>query len=123
VPQLLPELAEPLSCARRAYFVDAVLDSSLPPVSIIKLIEQAFTPASLHTSDPRQLLGIAHELYGRAPHAWLVRVQAEQLGFGESLSASARQAMIRALAWLRAEVTACAHSHGDEPPANLPSNA
>jgi Ni,Fe-hydrogenase maturation factor len=48
-----------------------------------------------HTFGPSHLLALARSLYGCAPEAYLVELPAEDLGFGESLSAGTARAVER----------------------------
>jgi hydrogenase maturation protease len=89
VHQLTPELAEPLSVAHGAIFVDAYpATDDAPQVQIIEL-----TPANSlefgtlgHTADPRSLLALTQRVYGTAPPGWWVLVPAVNFEFGEQLS-------------------------------------
>jgi hydrogenase maturation protease len=88
VHQLTPELAEPLSEADVAVFVDASADGVAGAVQLRRL-DAAPGAAPGHTSDPRWLLALTEALYGRRPEAWLVTVPASSFGLGEGLSAAA----------------------------------
>ncbi len=46
-----------------------------------------------HSADPRCLLALAREAFGHAPEAWLLTVEAEDLGFSEHLSRPARRGL------------------------------
>jgi hydrogenase maturation protease len=91
--QLTPELAEPLSRARVAVFVDAragdgggVRLRALGP-------RQLRATLDMHVSDPESLLALAHALYGRAPQAWLLTIPARQFELGAPLSPQTRRAL------------------------------
>lgn len=105
VHQLTPELAEPVAQANRVFFIDASLDCFLAPVSAEKIEVDMALSLNPHSSDPKQLLFLAHQLYGNAPEAWLFRVRATTLDYGDALSESAQHSMSEALDWLRERLT------------------
>jgi hydrogenase maturation protease len=82
--QLTPELAEAVAQAGAVVFVDAALDAGQVEWREVKAEDPPQTPA--HASNPRQLLSLARQLFGRQPPAWVVAVPVEHLGMGESLS-------------------------------------
>ncbi len=89
--QLTPELAEPLSHAARAVFVDA---SVMVPPGVLEIrawVNHEREPASMaqsftHHLTPAHLLALARTLYGRAPQATLITVGAVNLSHAEHLS-------------------------------------
>jgi hydrogenase maturation protease len=89
--QLLPEHADALSRAERAVFVDARIAGEEEAASDRMVDVQRVEPSrearlAPHASDPAALLALAFMLFGHAPEAWLVTVQAVDLGIGEELS-------------------------------------
>ncbi|MCS6772736.1 MAG: hydrogenase maturation protease [Thermoflexales bacterium] len=106
LPQLVPELAEPLARSRAAIFVDAALNPPRPhrPQRVFGLLRlqpsYIHHGGSLHTSDPRALLALAQALYGHCPPAWLLTVPGENFALGETLSAQAALGMTQAVAFL-----------------------
>jgi len=98
VHQLTPELAEALAGARRAVFIDARAGPDGKPVEVLPIMPGGPGGAASHVGDPRVLLGMARELYGRAPAAWWVTVAGHHFGLGQELSAQARANCQRALA-------------------------
>jgi hydrogenase maturation protease len=95
-PQLTPELAEPISQARLVVFVDAAVD--LPrEVRFRKLTPAESSQIMAHAADPRTMLALARDVFGRAPEAWWLTIPAEDLGFGEELSAAAKAGLKNAL--------------------------
>ena len=95
--QLTPELAEPLSVARLAIFVDARLAEVGEDVRV-RPIEPARLGSALgHTSDPCSLLALARAAFGSHPQAWLITVPATDFGVGERLSPTARAGLAAAL--------------------------
>ncbi len=99
VPQLTPELAEPLASVRLAVFVDARVDSNDGPAGVeVSLVEPSETSSPFgHIGDPGSLLALAQAAYGVCPVAWLVTVPAVELGLGEGLSVRASRGLDEAL--------------------------
>jgi hydrogenase maturation protease len=90
VHQLTPELAEPLSQADQAIFIDARMCDAARGVDLIPLDCIAAECASGHRSNPVWLVALAESLYGHRPKAWLLAVPATEFPFGMELSASAQ---------------------------------
>ena len=90
--QLTPELAEPLSRASLAVFVDA-RDGGEPGDICARCVECFGETRHTHFLTPGALLLLAKTLYGSAPHAWLVTVSAAQFEFGAALSPEVEQAL------------------------------
>lgn len=85
--QLTPELAETMSKAVMAVFVDA--SSSGEPGSMnCQSIRPQVPPLSAftHSFTPLTLLHCAEKLYGAAPEAWLFSVPGESFDIAETLS-------------------------------------
>ena len=101
VHQLTPELADPISRAGAVIFVDAALsvESGETTVVLLQPSSQADLPA--HTSDPRELLALAHALYGSCPSAWLIRIPAVSFALGQPPSGVAERGMAAALKKIR----------------------
>ncbi|MEB3827455.1 hydrogenase maturation protease [Phormidium sp. CCY1219] len=102
VHQLTPELAEPLSEADVAIFIDAYPATETQQVQVVKLdcphtLSGVGASTLDHSSDPRSLLTLAEALYGHAPQAWFVAIPATNFEFGESFSPTAQRAMGDAL--------------------------
>jgi hydrogenase maturation protease len=85
--QLTPELAEQLSQARLAVFVDAREGTRPGQVrcQVVRPAGEAHLSFS-HDVDPPALLELARLLYGASPHAVLVTVDGEDFGYGVGLS-------------------------------------
>lgn len=102
--QLTPELAAPLSRARRAVFVDAALLPPGAPVAVRRLAA-AGTPraggGAGHTGDPAELLTLTRTAFGRRPAAWWVLIPAERFDWGAPLSARTRGGLRVALRAIR----------------------
>jgi hydrogenase maturation protease len=94
VHQLTPELAELLASAELAVLVDARADSVDEAVHMRRLSPRGATITG-HHGNPRALLQLAIDLYGRAPQAWLVTVPGYEFGHVRGLSAQGEN-MVRA---------------------------
>lgn len=95
--QLTPELAEPVSQATGAVFVDASIDATSDPE--LRQLEPAQAGQIMaHAADPSTLLALARDLYGHAPPAWWLTIPVENLGFGETLSPVAQRGLTLAVA-------------------------
>lgn len=97
---LTPELAEPISQARLAVFVDAAVD---PPLEVrLRQIEPAASAQIIaHAADPRTLLALAREVFGHAPPSWWLTVPAQNLDIGDKLSSLTQRGMLEAVRKLR----------------------
>jgi len=100
--QLAPEHADPISRAHRVIFVDAVVDRpASDTIHLRKLEPGATTQLLAHAADPRTLLALARDVYGRAPEAWWLTIPAQQLGFGTDYSPAAEAGVHAAVAKIR----------------------
>jgi hydrogenase maturation protease len=93
VHQLTPELAETLSDARVAVFVDARVGGSAGDVSSCAIEPSARSQAMTHGVGPEALLAYSLHVFGRAPRAYLVTVAGERFGVGSGLSDAAARAV------------------------------
>jgi hydrogenase maturation protease len=94
VHQLLPELAEPISRAKRAIFIDA--DERLAPGQVCQKIVEPLDRADGtigHHQSPEGLLRLARDLYGRAPEALVFSIGAAGFEFRPTLSTPVRRAL------------------------------
>jgi hydrogenase maturation protease len=105
VHQLTPELADQLAQASRVFFIDATLDCSLPPVSVVRVQAPSLKTLNPHASHPGHLLCLAQQVYGHVPEAWMIRVRAVTTVFGQELSPDAQRAMDEALEWLKHQLS------------------
>jgi hydrogenase maturation protease len=99
--QLTPELAEPLSQARLAIFVDARVGGGgvrLRPL----LPADRLSSLDMHIGDPAALLALAQALYGRAPRAWLITLPAHSFELGAPISPLTRRSLAVARRRIRA---------------------
>jgi len=99
--QLTPDLADPLSRAGAAVFVDASVERAAR-VRLRRLDPQGSGQVLGHAADPRGLLGLALGVYGRAPEAWMLTIPVRDLGFGDQLSDTARLGLRKAVRAVRA---------------------
>ena len=97
--QLTPELADPLSRADLAIFVDAACDNS-PGAIGYRRIEPESAPSEVfsHQFTPEVLLGFATKLYGRRPEAVLLSIGGASFECGEQLSSAVQSAVPELLA-------------------------
>lgn len=99
--QLTPELAEALSEAEIAIFVDAHLAEPGAGVAVNRL-QPATTAEPLgHQFDPARLLALSQALYAAAPQAYLVMIPAASFEMAESLSPLAQTGANAALDLIR----------------------
>jgi len=99
--QLTPELAEPVSRASRVVFVDAAVDASAG-VQMRELKPAETGRITAHAADPRTLLALAQEVFGRCPAAWWLTIPIETTDFGGELSPLARLGLQLALERIQA---------------------
>jgi hydrogenase maturation protease len=98
VHQLLPELAEPISEASQVIFVDARTGEEGCGLRLARITPGVRSPLAGHRADPRALLALALQVYGRAPVSWMVAVTAYDLDLGEGLSAGTARGVAEAVA-------------------------
>ena len=92
--QLTPELAELLSTAARAVFVDASVDGSPGTVGQCVVTPSTGAPEfGAHRFGPSELLATARALFGASPESHLVTVTGQDFGYGVELSAPVRDAL------------------------------
>ena len=88
--QLTPELAETISRTDVAVFLDATVE--IPPGNTRAVpIRPGASSVLGHASGPGELLRIAHDVYGRAPEAWLLEVGVQSCDLGGPVSAPVRR--------------------------------
>jgi hydrogenase maturation protease len=101
VQQLVPELAAKLVTAERVVFVDARVDAERL-VSWRPVDAEAEQLSMGHISTPGWLLGVADQVFGHAPRAWLVTIRTLQFDYGALLSPSAQRGVRTTLRQLAA---------------------
>jgi hydrogenase maturation protease len=99
-PLLTPELADPISRARVAIFVDAAVDAPRE-VQMRKLAPADTSQIMAHAASPATLLALARDVFGHAPEAWWLTIPAEELGIGERLSLLAQRGFETAVAEIK----------------------
>lgn len=107
VHQLTPELADSLSRADFAIFIDAACDQSEGAV-VFRRIEPDRSPSGAfsHQLTPEVLLGFTEKLYGRAPGAALFSVGGSRFECGEKLSTVVQSALPDLLAQVQSMLSA-----------------
>lgn len=95
-PMLTPELADPISQARVAVFVDAAVDAP-KEVQLRPLEPNESSQLMAHAADPRTMLALARDVFGHAPQAWWLTIPAVTLEFSEELSPEAQRGVEVAL--------------------------
>jgi hydrogenase maturation protease len=100
-PQLTPEMADPLSRAGAAVFVDAAVDHP-GRMQMRRLAPSNSSQVLEHAANPCVLLALARDAFGRAPEAWMLTIPAEALGFGDRLSPTATRGIRKAVKAVRA---------------------
>jgi len=103
--QLAPEHAAPVFRARRVVFVDAAVNHTdtdrADGVQLRKLEPGATTQLLAHAADPRTLLALARDVFGRAPEAWWLTIPARHLGFGTDYSPATESGIRAAVSEVR----------------------
>lgn len=94
VHQLTPELAEPIAQSDLVIFVDAcVRNNGLP--------DHDLNAGIGHLSDPRSLLLLAQQVYGKTPVAYALLLPAVNWEFGEQISDITAKGIEQAVDFLR----------------------
>jgi hydrogenase maturation protease len=91
-PQLSPEHADPIAKARVVVFVDAAVDAPRE-VQLRRLEPADASQLMAHAADPRTMLALSRDVFGRVPEAWLLTIPAETLEFSETLSPVAQRGL------------------------------
>jgi hydrogenase maturation protease len=95
-PLLTPELAEPISCAQKVIFVDAAVDAP-KSVQWRKLQPNETSQIMAHAANPRTMLALARDVFGRVPQAWWLTIPAVKLDFNEELTPEAQRGLAEAV--------------------------
>lgn len=96
VHQLTPELAEPVSRARRVIFIDSSVELAAGEVRR-EALSEGTGPVLEHTASPGAVLRLARQVYGTAPEAQLISIGAQSFELGRPLSDPVRRAIQRLL--------------------------
>ena len=100
-PMLTPELADPISQARVAIFVDAAVDAP-DEVQLRKLEPNDSAQLMAHAADPRTMLALARDAFGHVPEAWWLTIPVFNLDFSEVLSPRAQRGFEEAVRKIQA---------------------
>ena len=84
-PLLSPEHAEAVAGARAVVFVDAQAGPAREAV-LQRVQPGESSQVTTHAAEPRTLLALSRDVYGRVPPGWMLTVPAERLGFGTDIS-------------------------------------
>jgi len=95
-PLLTPELADPISRAGTVIFVDAAVDAP-KAVQWRKLEPNETSQLMAHAADPRTMLALARDVFGRVPEAWWLTIPAVDLGFREHFTSEAQRGLDEAV--------------------------
>ena len=87
-PQLTVELAEPISRAECVLFIGGVREGAPGEFRCREMEPVAGAASFTHELSPQLLLGIARDLYGAFPEAYLLSISGESFEAGKSLSAA-----------------------------------
>ena len=90
-PLLTPELADPVSRARKVIFVDAAVDA--PKEAQWRKLEP---------NESSQIMAHAADVFGHAPEAWWLTIPAVEMEFSEQLTPAAQRGMAEAVEKIRA---------------------
>jgi hydrogenase maturation protease len=99
-PLLTPELADPISRADCVVFVDAAVDAPRE-VQWRELQPNESSQIMAHAADPRTMLALSRDVFGRVPRAWWLTIPAVDLGFHEHFSAATQSGFAVALEKIR----------------------
>ena len=95
-PMLTPELADPISRARKVIFVDAAVDAP-SEVQWRKLEPNETSQLMAHAADPRTMLALARDVFGQVPEAWWLTIPVVDLSFREEFSPTAQRGLAEAM--------------------------
>lgn len=95
--QLVPELAEPLSRALAAIFVDAAIVPGVKDLELRDIVARQGGQILAHAADPRSLLTLAGQIFGRSPPAWSLAIPVADFSFGDGLSPQAESGLAAAV--------------------------
>ena len=104
--QLTPEMAEEVSHAELAIFIDARQGGTPGEVNCVAVSQgegeqQPPLGSGTHDISPRVILELAGKLYGNSPLAYLLTVSGEDFDDGESLSQAVASALPNVIAVAR----------------------
>jgi hydrogenase maturation protease len=102
---LTPELAATVAEARRVVFVDATLEGTTA-VELRAILPAQSIQVLGHSASPEMLLGLARDMFGHSPEAWILAIPVENMEVGEELSGLARKGVDIAIEKIR-EMARC----------------
>jgi hydrogenase maturation protease len=98
--QVVPEWAAVLADADLVYFVDAAVGREGMALERLAPAAPENGSAPTHSLDPATILGMALNLFDRAPEAYLLAIPAADFGFDERLSPSTQLGVEQAIRML-----------------------
>jgi len=98
--QLTPELTESIASATHVVFVDGALNTD-GSVKCCEIEPDENSQVMTHATNPRSLLALAKQAFGRCPPASWLTIPVQDVDFGEELSPLARQGLEIALEKIR----------------------
>ena len=96
--QLTPEMAESASHVGRMVFIDASRMGEPGNLQCERVVPVVAHNRYTHDLSPAGLLGLAQELYGRFPEAYLLTIAGECFETGDTMSATVEKAIPALLA-------------------------
>jgi hydrogenase maturation protease len=96
--QLTPEMAEFASRVERMIFIDASRVGTPGSLRCDVVVPVVVPHRYTHELSPASLLGLAKELYGRVPEAYLLTIVGECFDTGETMSATVEKGIPALLA-------------------------
>lgn len=99
--QLSPEHADPISRAEEVVFVDAAVDGA-KEVQLRPLEPNDSSQLMAHAADPRTMLALARDVFGKTPKAWWLTIPAVTTEFSEALSPEAQRGCAEAVKKIQA---------------------
>lgn len=91
--QLMPEMAEAISRARKVIFIDADCDNRGGEIVFKRVVPEHRSEVCSHRLTPGVLLGAAGRLYGGCAEGMLVTMGAGSFEYGSELSEAVRTAL------------------------------
>lgn len=113
--QLSPEAAEPASKADLVIFVDAAAHGSLDTVRCLPVVAKLQATRFWHHVGPEAVLGLCGKVYAAHPQGFLITVPGEQFDYGFTLSASAQNAVPRAVDFIHSLLARHGILHAENP--------
>ncbi len=93
LPQLTPELMEPISQVERVIFIDARAGGKPGSIDETPLAPSPDPRPFTHSATPETLLAGARALYGRCPSATLITISGSDFEVGHPMSRPVKEAL------------------------------